>query len=106
MSFGKRKDGQAYPKTKKSGTKKAGSTKSSGKKIKLTEFGWSYPAFLDVITRRKQRFKRKYGNDIHYNTKRIDGGSMEMIGTVKGKTVDHFIVEKNNLDLFLIRDLM
>ena len=31
--FGKRKDGQAYPKTKRSGTKKKGSTSAGGKKI-------------------------------------------------------------------------
>ena len=35
MSFGKRKDGRAYPKRKKSGTKKSGSTKvNEGQHIK------------------------------------------------------------------------
>jgi len=32
--FGKRKDGQAYPKNRKSGTKKKGSTTASGTKFK------------------------------------------------------------------------
>jgi len=40
MSFGKRKDGQAYPKRKKSGTKKSGSTNAGGKQMKKHTHQW------------------------------------------------------------------
>jgi len=39
MRFGKRKDGQAYPKTKRSGTKRKGSTQSSGMKLSKANEG-------------------------------------------------------------------
>ena len=39
VGFGKRKDGQAYPKRKKSGTKRKGSILSSGKKLSIANEG-------------------------------------------------------------------
>ena len=54
-NWGKRKDGQAYPKTKKKGTKRKGAIKSSGTKLKTRKSiptTWEDYAIKDGLLRK------------------------------------------------------
>ena len=99
--FGRRKDGQAYPKNKKKGTKRKGAIKSSGKKIKSRNkkqraihiglFQWR--DLQDILRERKKNFTKEWGKNLKWKTEEIPPNSVRITGKVNGKIVDQITIK-------------
>jgi len=116
MHFGKRKDGQAYPKTKRK-TGRKGTIKNSGKLIKATgywakgdkkysEFAWELKDIKLIIDRREKHNRTKF-SDFKYETKVTAGinSSIEYFGMSHGKLVDHFKIKRGRKGLYGMKNL-
>jgi len=115
IKFGKRKDGQAYPKIKNHSIRK-GTIKHSGKIIRAkgywakgdsnySDFAWALKDIKSIINRREKIMKIRFDN-LEYELKISNKqATIEYFGTSHDKLVDHFKIKRGRNGLWGIKNM-